>query len=163
MKFVFALTAILIMARNASATESIALYAQGCHTYWENGQPKYECAAEEKVNIELKVTGPSSQQGNWANTVRMGGTSFNVSIEIQKLTLPNGSVISTITGGIKQTDNTPLATVSSNLSKDMSVSLASMVPIGEKKSAPHFFFGTPLSFNQLGNILKMQNVLAEMR
>jgi len=163
MKSIFLLFAMMVITRNVFAAESFTLYAQGCHTFWEKAEPKYECAPEENINIELKSSTKTSQEGKWTNQIKLGDTSFIVSLEIKKLTLPNGAVISSITGQINQSDDAPLATMTSHLTEDLSISLASMVPYGEKKSAPHFFFGTPLSFSSKVNRMIMRDSLARLK
>lgn len=136
----------------ACADDAVVLYAQGCHTYWEGGEPKYDCAPKQEVRLEF--TGASVAR--WSGDVRLGDTHFTVQLAVERFTLPDGSVIASLLGAIRGEDGHALASASTPLTSDSSLSLASMVPYGPRSSAPQFFFGTPLAFARVANEFRLR-------
>jgi hypothetical protein len=143
----------------AAATESVSLYAQACLPYIDGDKAYFNCAADENVSIDLKDAGTGVQSGSWSKKVSLGSSMLTVSLKVQKMSLQGGDVITTVEGEIDQGDGVQLVSSDSNLSPDLSVSLRSLIAYGEKKGLPHFFFGTPLSFNAKANAAKMESVL----
>jgi hypothetical protein len=163
MNELFVILVFAFLARSASAAESVSLYAQGCLPYSESDEHgihfNFNCEREERINVVLTDLGSGVEKGEWSKAVQLGTSTFVVLLEVERYAGTGGGSMSVVTGKISQSDGTGLVAVTEALSADLSISVASLTPFGEKKGIPNFFFGSPSRFNAEANEVAMRRSL----